>query len=66
MVELKPCPFCYRKSTERPELRESRDYEGYDGYSAYYVECTRCHARTSYHTTRNNAILAWNYRDGDL
>lgn len=59
MAELKPCPFCGAKVTDKDEpivLGYVYDMD------AYEVGCDRCGASAGYHDGRVEAIEAWNRR----
>ena len=56
MTELKPCPFCGRKTSEDDVL--------YFAQSEYSVMCMngKCSAQGPYRKTEKAAIAAWNKR----
>ena len=58
MAKLKMCPFCNGKA----EVIETFDEDG-DRWQE--VECQRCYARTTGWATEDEAIDAWNRREGN-
>lgn len=50
---LKPCPFDGGKAQPRSDG---------PAHLPYFIDCCRCHARTTYYRTQNLAVLNWNRR----
>lgn len=57
MEELKPCPFC------GDEAGAVSEYDIANGGSVYYIECKKCHAKTSKYLAAKYASEAWNRRN---
>ena len=62
MAENKTCPFCGGD--------EVKIYEYYGEaaglkYGGFYPECTKCGCRLDYYETREDALKAWNTREGE-
>ena len=55
--ELKPCPFCGSKRIA-PEIFNDDD----DVTVEYAISCLNCKAQSSYFTSFEDAINAWNTR----
>ena len=56
MKELKPCPFCGGEA----EIEMDENW-----YWNYYVFCQECKITTDYYETADEAIEAWNRREGE-
>jgi Lar family restriction alleviation protein len=52
MADLKPCPFCGKKTIECYEHR----------YGGFFVRCGWCGAEIGSSNNQNEAIEAWNRR----
>ena len=57
MTELKPCPFCGGET-------KIRTYSGM-GRTMFFVQCNDCAAESSCYDTKEEAVAAWNRRDGE-
>jgi Lar family restriction alleviation protein len=57
--KLKPCPFCGSKNID---LLDDQDMVYY-GY-AYYAKCRQCKAQSRSEQKKEDAIAAWNEREG--
>lgn len=60
MNDIKTCPCCNGKST----LRSRCSWLAPDGYT-YCVQCEECQTMSGYYETENEAIEAWNLREGN-
>lgn len=62
MAELRPCPFCGAKETDKDQpINIGWVIED----DVYGVNCDRCGANGGYHDDRVEAIEAWNRRAED-
>ena len=59
MEELKRCPFCGRKGYLKMSNYKS------DGAHWHFVECEECMATGPVGRTEQDAIDAWNQREGE-
>ena len=53
-VELKPCPFCGGKATERHEC-----------LNGVFVQCNKCGVSTNIFSSQDAATRGWNKRVGE-
>lgn len=63
-MELKPCPFCGCEVVDTTFMFPEPDEE-VDWKMIYSMMCDECHACTSWFTTKEEAIAAWNRRADD-
>ena len=61
MQELESCPSCKGKCELKDTLHLAAKYPRW-GEKPYYVECSVCHARSTYFVTKEEAIDYWNKR----
>lgn len=61
MQELESCPLCHGECEVKDTLKIAENFPAWGEYP-YYVECSVCHARSSYFETREEAITYWNTR----
>ena len=62
MTELKPCPFCGHTVIA---IHSGSDYG--DGYTeSHWVECCGCYVTTNTYDEIEQAINAWNQREGAI
>jgi len=60
MSELKPCPFC---PDGEARVRDYKDVEFLiHNADCFMVQCDNCGCGTSYESTREKAVAAWNRR----
>lgn len=69
-IKLKPCPFCggeakLSKFTMRESVKDQHGIFPGKEYPVCRVVCTSCGTRTAQWDSEEEAIAAWNRRDGN-